>query len=421
MLRRTLFTPLVVLLGACTTDVGDPAEVELEPSRVKTVGEPLNLVDEGEISTKGIVQSGGMRFTYVASVASPVLADGRTLQATGFALKSRYAYVVYNMANESIAGALDILDLSDPRSPRLLSTLRFPNAEFSDIKVTGNRAYLVGARSDAPTGAVLKVIDVTRPSAPSEQASIALPGFYATSIAIDGNGKGFITTGDNGGLQAFRYNPGRSEASLEAYYPLSNALFVRVFRGRPLVLGGAQTSLFEVRGNQLENVHTLTATSIAAPGRMRSVKGTAFTNAGTSGLSAFDLQTRTLVYSANLIGTGNGIDSRGGLGFLAQGEAGTSVYDVRRASAPVRLGQFSFPDERGSANNLKGGHIAGTNYVFLGSGLTGFRIISFTEVNGLTAQCQANGSRDNDDYADCEDDDDLSDLVENEGCAGRRN
>ncbi|NNE75490.1 MAG: hypothetical protein HKN31_00250, partial [Pricia sp.] len=55
-----------------------------------------------------------------------------------------FAYVAYNTVNEDFAGAIDIIDISDPNVPLVSSRLYYPNADINSIKYDNGFVYAVG-------------------------------------------------------------------------------------------------------------------------------------------------------------------------------------------------------------------------------------------------------------------------------------
>lgn len=358
-----------------TTELAAPASLD----RVRIVDTDLALAPEpgsGGLEPQDLTP-GSSAFTYVAVVSPPRTKDGRTVQATNFTFDNRYAYVVYNMAGNEVAGALDVVDLADPKAPRVVSSLFFPDAEFSDVAVRGNRAYLAGVRADGAVGAALKVVSIQDPKKPSLVRTVDLPGQYATSISTGSDGT-FVTTGLEGGLISL--DLGRSDdPRISSNITVPNALSGVKNRGTTYVLGGeSSTQLFRVQGSNASVLQTVGAVPVAAPGRITLVGDVLYTNAGTNGLRGVDLRSDAapLVHSSELSGLGNGITNGDGYLFLAQGDH-TRVYDVSVPTAPRSLGRFAFTDDDQSANQVRHGKIGNSSYVFVGNGNGGFRIVRF--------------------------------------------
>jgi hypothetical protein len=141
--------------------------------------------------------------------------------------------------------------------------------------------------------------------------------------------------------------------------------------------GDTTTSLYSIATTAAVPLATIGSERFAAPVRMALANADVVTNGAHSGLTVLQASptSATIAFHADLPGTGNGIDIAGNLAVLAQGEAGTLLYDFTTPTAPVFLGSFAFPDDRGSANEVRLGSCAANDYIFLSDGLGGFRIV----------------------------------------------
>ncbi len=372
---------LLALLGAaaCATN-GSPAggTVGSTEGRIHLVNTPLPLskAKAGGLTPQDFSSSDATAFSYVASVEAPRNpSTGRRVQATNFAFSGSNAFVVYNTAGDETAGALDIVDLSTPGAPVLLSSTLFTDAEFADVKVVGHFAYLAGRRSDGAGKAAILVVDIGDLGSPRTVAVVDVPGHYATSLAVDGASI-YASTGDDGGVvQLDASSPGAP--TVVASTDLAYAVDVVRANGKTFALGGAHASIEVGATVDVAPLAVISGTSVAAPSRMVVVGNRIFTNAAHTGLHVVDSSSGAITYSAFLEGTGNGIDVGSGLAFLAQGEKGTTVFDVSAPDAPQALGAFEFSDEPGSANEVRYGESAGQKFVFLSDGLDGFRIVEY--------------------------------------------
>lgn len=376
---------VVAVVGGCSSTPTD----ELDTSgRLHLVGRPLSLSQEpgGGIGTRTFSASGN--FTYVASVDAPKNPySGTTVQATNFAFDDRYAYVVYNTKDEEVSGALDIIDLNDPEKPVLVSSRLFTNAELADIRLIGKHALLVGQRSDGLEQAALVVVDVSDVTQPRRVATLDLPGHAATGIAVDGT-TAYISTGDNGGLATVEMSA-PAAPTVTRFVSLPNAVNVLRNYQSTYVLGGSRGSVYAVNdsGDLVPFAENVASGPLTAPSRMAIWGGRIYTNAASGtfvGLALDDGQKTSL---ASISGTANGIDIGGGVAVLAQGELGTSVFEVSGSGSATSLGSFAFPGENGSANQVRFGMVGGTAYIFLSNGLTGFRIIKTALSNTDPSAC----------------------------------
>lgn len=358
------------------------SEVSTGIDRLRLVGEPVALVDQPPLVTYATATyataTATPAFTYVASVDAPVLA-GQKVQATNFASDGARAYVVYNTAGSSIAGGLDVLDVSHVDAPALLASRISNQTEYSDVVIKGSNVYTVGSRAD---GGILTVWDVQTPANPTVVTTLGLGSEYATSIEIEGD-YAYITVGTLGGVVVVRVSQ-PAAPQIVRVTNAANSLYLRRSQGINLVLGGAQG--FGLYGEESGTYWPMVAIAdapVPAPGRFATAGHRLFTNGGQTGLTTIDLasnsKTATLASHTALSGTGNGIDSSTSYLFLAQGDAGVMVYSLI-TTVPSYLGHFDFPDARGSANEVRYAlHQTGYGYLFLSDGAAGFRILKFTE------------------------------------------
>ncbi len=378
----TLAVATASLAGACSSEAGDEP---LDQSRITLVNAPLPVrEDAASGAATGLaprtLESEGATFTYVASVDAPKF-QGKTVQATNFAFDRDWAFVVYNTAGPDIRGGIDVLDLSKPSQPKLVASIISEEQEFADIAVLGDFAYAVGA---TPRGATLKVFDVANPKRLVERGSLDLPAHYATSISLETANDAWVTTGTNGGLVHVDVSDAAHPA-IAVSYPIPNALYVLPMEGAHLVLGGDPAlAVHREKDGDLASVASVSPTFVEAPGRLARRDHRLFTNAGLTGLTQMDVSSDgrevTVSGHASLAGTGNGIDATSSYLFLAQGEAGAFVRSFHGNDPPEPVGRFDFPDDRGSANQVRAGKNGGTKTsVFLGDGLGGFRIVQFQE------------------------------------------
>ena len=141
-----------------TTVYSDPQEdisVEdsdtvLENSVVYDEAGVLDIIGEDELSGKSAKnsldeQAGDYPLTLVAQVNPPSFNDGgENLTATHVHVVDSYAYVSYNTVEDGYAGAIDIINVSDPHKPRVTSRLYYLNADINSLKYENGYVYVVG-------------------------------------------------------------------------------------------------------------------------------------------------------------------------------------------------------------------------------------------------------------------------------------
>lgn len=362
------------LLSACggTDDQrsqgNDEAVSSPSSSRVQPKGQVLQVIDNSaEVEVTSRMKR--PRFKYLASIEAPMGPSGDGLQATSFDSHKDSAVVTYAQAGEIVEGAIDLLRIDEESWVTVEQTLLFKNTEFADVKIREGRAYLVGAESGAREGAVLVVVDLLDPREAREIARVPLPGFYAVHIFIEKN-RALIASGDNAGIVTVDLDT----LEIEEVKEVSNVLSVLRIDSEIYWLHGEKETLISSL-SPTESSARLASEPSEAPSRMVLHKKYIVTNAGVSGLSIFDTHAQRLRSQVELMGTGNGLDVADRYAYLAQGEAGLLLVDLHNVERPYVMGQFDFPDDRGSANHVRFGVVNKAEILFLADGLGGLRVI----------------------------------------------
>ena len=198
IMRRVLLLSLLFtfLFQACsdTTTVFEDQDDNLSLETNETVltssisyeeSGVLDIYDEqedgGQQSRFLDEQAGDFPLTLVAKVSPPSFSGANNLTATHVDLVGDYAYVSYNTVNEQYAGAIDIIYVGDPNTPRVTSRLYFTNADLSSIMYESNYVYAVGG------------VD-------SEQSVIATGNSFIIKLRVD-NGRFNLNAGYSLGFQ----------------------------------------------------------------------------------------------------------------------------------------------------------------------------------------------------------------------------
>ncbi len=366
-------------LSACGESIEPNANETSTPESIPTHLHPRVTLQEQALSLSSDSAKSDLgdriKFKYLASVEAPKgSVSGEYLQATSFDFYQQFAVVTYAMVGDSAEGQVDLVYVKKGSWADIHASVSFENTEFGDVAVSGKYAYLVGASSGEHEGAVIVVMDVSSPKAFAEVGRVNLPGYYASSIAIE-KSTAYIASGDNAGV--IRVDISKPSApKIVGEHALSGILSVVRANGETYSLSGKKgTHLF--KGAKFENIAQFSLDPSFAPGRMVADDNLLITNADQSGLNIFSFRSDRIIAHEPLKGTGNGLDLYCELLFLAQGDAGLWVADISRPDRPDVMGHFDFPDDRGSANNVQIDKVNGTNTIFLADGLGGFRVIAF--------------------------------------------
>lgn len=377
-------------------DEGGEFQTGLHP-RLQLKDSPLSLKAKGIesrlFSVQSLDRSSGLSFHYLASASPPLDPNSqKPLQATNFAFANSLVIVSYMMAGPERIGAIDLVELGEKNWANIRSSLIFEDAEFADLKVKDDFVFAVGADAE---GAVLVVIDISNTKEPSEVSRVSLPGHFATSIELDDD-RIFVSSGDNAGVLELSIKSPK-DPQLIQFDPLINSLSIQSFHSNILGMGGENfTGIFRLDSKGPSWMLKLGSES-EAPARFAISNHLLLTNAVDGKLIiskvSKELDSAKILHEVELSGTGNAIDMAHRYAFLAQGEEGLQVWDVKEAFKPSFLGGLHFPNESASTNQVRYGVLNDRPYIFLADGRGGFRVISFEMKWSMTASKAYNPSR----------------------------
>ena len=336
-------------------------------------------VDKSGFTTQ---QLNPLNLTLVAEVAPPIVA-GTKVQATNVFIENNLAYVSYDVAGEDFSGGAYIIDISNPRDPKVVSEITSANTDFYGLARAESELYLSGASPERQLSSP-SLLQVMKLSADGRQFTsvkghVDLPSFAATDVAIQGN-HAYVTTGDKGGGVA---RVDRSSLERTGYYPLEDARSVSLdyapggvskvtaFRGSGGEVHVLDTDLQLEKKMELSGTATLpvSKSTIDVQGDL------AVIGAGNGGTVGLDLKTGNTVSQIKADGEGitNGASVDGKFVFMAEGFDGVGVAEMQN-DVPVRLGKINFKNDA-SANMvaLKG------NVLFVANGKGGLRILTVND------------------------------------------
>jgi len=338
------------------------------------------------------IVSTGMGLSIVGLVESPVV-DGVTLQATDVTWSGDFVYASYNVRGERFLGALQLIDVKDPKNPRVAAEAIYRGTDLARIRVSGSRILAAGA--DEKEGGTLEAFSLV-------DDSLAFDGFEkvgsysATFLDLHGH-DAWVSFGDvNGGLTAFDVSgPKPVKKSTQ---PLADARWVMQDGARGvLALSGSPPRLQRLGGASIG----IDGASVGAPTWATVDHDILYLSSDDAGLITYDLRDMSRLGQLATTGNANGvaIAADGRLAFLANGEEGLVVADVLDPSKPERVASIDVLDDRGSANALalSGNHIA------LADGLGGIKLLTYERAPVAPADCDGDGIPDD---VDTDDDND---------------
>lgn len=389
-----------VLFTGCSSDddnqIQMPGNERVETynnfsGRVTYHNEPIEAYDDGSGKKSG----GNLTdFIYVADVSAPVI-HGKTMSATGIHIEGDKAYVSYhwNEKDEDYAGAVEVIDISNPEQPSLLQGVYFADTDLNELYVQGNELYAVGGRSlsssgyDAnfTSGGVVEVIQLSGGLPTTSVQEGPLPSFSGNSVFRDGNYLYCASGNTGGGVFEVDLSPSNYLEVTETDFYDHSKFGVKAGGYYTFLQTGPNPNLHIHSGNNF-NPAGKSVVSLATPTSPDDGKKvlavdyagqTAYVSSGSYGLHAYSIssQTGTPEESFNTNGSGllNGVDYDHKYVYAAKGSEGLYILD--KDSMPRIMANFSFT---GSANFVR----SSVENVFIAHGRGGLRILAKKKDNG---------------------------------------
>ena len=165
-------------------------------------------------------EAGDYPLTLVAQVDPPSRSGAENLTAAHVHIVDDYAYVSYNTVEDGYSGAIDIVNVSDPSSPRVTSRLYYTNADLNSIKYDNGYLYVVGGvdseksvKATANSFVAKIVVSDGRMDLASGISYGFQDGFNATDVLVTTD-RVLVTSGKEGFLTS--YDKNTIEMQLEA-------------------------------------------------------------------------------------------------------------------------------------------------------------------------------------------------------------
>ncbi len=185
-------------------------------------------------------QAGDYPLTLVAQVNPPSFRGGENLTASHVDIVDETAYVSYNTPDAVYAGAIDIVNVSDPARPRITSRLYYLNADLNSLKYENGFVYAVGGVEAEGSVTATGNSFVARIPVSNGRFNISAgivygfqEGFNANDIVLDGT-RALMTSGRDGYITAFN----KQTLEIEGESPYSDLRSVAVDNNRIAVLDG---------------------------------------------------------------------------------------------------------------------------------------------------------------------------------------
>ncbi|TDW51373.1 hypothetical protein EV144_10146 [Flavobacterium sp. 270] len=348
---------------------------------------------ENNTSTQKLAGSNAIATTtfplvQIAEINPPVDGNGKTLQASHVAVNGNYAYVSYIMRGDVYSGAIDVIDVSDPYKPKLVTSALIANTDITSLTYS-NGNLIIGAAKDVDKDPLL--------TSPAIVINMQLNGglltdnykvnYLESRVTTDvaaNTASYFAVTGDAGSL--FKIN-----ASTKAV-----AGKTAVADLRSIALNGENlVTLSGTKGVNIYNQSTLalqksftTSTDVSGAKRTMDFDGTKLlVSEGAKGLGIYDMASGSKLQTIGIATAGednvtNAVSVNDGYAFVANGALGLNVYQT--GSQLSLLGALGIA---GSSNYVK----SSGNYIYVASGTGGLKIIKMEKPNTTFASCSSYG------------------------------
>ena len=340
-------------------------------------------------SSKGAMTS-SVTIQLIAALYPPEY-NGEVLQASHVRIVDHYAYVSYNTQGPRYLGGVDIVDISSPNNPKLVSSVVFINKETNKGKDVSSVDVKFSPSATSNTFLWITGADETRDSAFAERyelnssnqfesgqsVNFSLKGYVGTDVRFY-NDKVYVTSGTGGGLTILDNQ--MKEVSL---MNMENARSVDVNKDFEIALGGNPGHLYnpgiwdkEIGGS----------TDPEAKSIIRLYNKFALVALGEEGLKCYDVSsnmpsTVISVLPRPAVPEGespsdyvtNGVSvSDNGWVYIANGAGGLDIAKIDTDGQLTWMGNVNLG---ASVNFVE----ANANYVFVARGVLGLKILKVTE------------------------------------------
>jgi hypothetical protein len=324
----------------------------------------------------------------IAEINAPVDSNGRILQASHVAVNGNYAYVAYTMIGNDYSGAIDVINVSDPYKPKLVSSALIANTDITSITYA-NGNLIIGAAKDVDSDPLLVnpsiVINMElNAGLLTDKYQINYLESRVTTDVAANTSSYFAVTGNNGSL--FKFSG--STKAIAGKVAIEDLRSVALSSDKVITLSGT-------KGVNVYNQSTLalqksfpTSSDVSGAKRTMEVDGTKLlVSEGYNGLGIYDINSGAKLQTIGIAVSGednvtNAVSLNEGYAFIANGAAGLNVYQT--GSQYSLLGTLGIS---GSSNYVK----SSGNYIYVASGKGGLKIIKMEKPNSTFASCSQYG------------------------------
>jgi hypothetical protein len=337
----------------------------------------------------GAQSTSDLPLVQIAEVNPPTDSNGRTLQANHVAVNGNYAYVAYTMRGDAYSGAIDVIDVSDPYKPKLITSALIANTDITSLTYSNGNLIIAGA-TDIDKDATLTnpsiVINMQLSSGllTDKYTINNLEGKVTTDVAANSSSY-FAVTGDTGSL----YKINSSSKAITGKVALADLRTVAVSGDKIVTLSGTKgVNIYNESSLALQKTFS-TSTDVSGAKRTMDFDGTKLlVSEGYNGLGVYDINSGSKLQTIGLTTAGednvtNAVSVNDGYTFVANGAAGLNVY--KSGSQLSLVGTVGIT---GSSNYVK----SSGDYIYVASGKGGLKIIKMEKPNTTFASCSQYGA-----------------------------
>ncbi len=401
----------VVLTASCsdeTTVYSDPKddisieenEQDLENSISYDKSGVLDIFDEATLSGKSLsakgenTEAGDYPLTLVAQVSPPKFRNGgENLTASHVHVDGNYAYVSYNTVEDGLAGAIDIINVSDPTKPRVSSRLYYTNADVNAVKYEDGFVYAVGGVDSEKSVRATSNSYLAKIHASSGKFNLEAgisyafqEGYNATDVDTQGD-KVLVTSGQEGYVTAYD----KAELTVQNETAFQDLRSVAVKDNNIAVLDASKgIAILDQDLNVSKEIAIQSDFGNNTKRTLDFVGENIVVAEGSKGAGVYNIASGTLVEYVPILANPNGVDgadvvtnavaTNDEVVLMANGGAGLCLSEKQTNNTDlvgiIELeGSINYVDSKG-------------DYVFAASGKQGLQIIKLNKPNeSLAARC----------------------------------
>lgn len=323
-------------------------------------------------------------FTHVATVSPPNV-NGKTVGATSVSKNGNYVYVSYNTTGADYGGSIDVIDVSNPSSPVLVSQLIAIDTDFHDLEIENKYLFYGGQRdlassaypdSTGHAGAVAGRFELSGGILTAINNEEPFKGFAINSITRHGGEFHMVSGNRNGGIITAKWGFDIDTAA-KSQVDFDGGQFLAIQGSEIVVLQGEPGKQTILHYYDYHTTQPGDAAQFPLPYEITDLdrngidiyKGKAYIAMGEDGLIEVDLQNgnhKQFYYSTTDVAKGVAVSKD--YVFVANGNDGLVIADRKNNKLPT-IGAYDISED---ANDVV---YDPSGWVFIAQGNGGLRIL----------------------------------------------